>query len=229
MAYALLVSWSDRATPTAVKGRDTLGRVAAAVRFRNSQSYWEDRYLTGGTSGPGSYDRQAEYKAHFINGFVREKAIASVIEFGCGDGNQLGLAEYPRYLGIDVAPSAVRRCIEAFGADKSKSFITCDVRAFADRGRFLHADLGLSLDVVFHLVEDDVFEAYMHALFDAADRFVIIYARDREARDPGRHVRWRKYTPWIESNIKGWTLSRVEPAPQADYQDFHVFARVGAS
>jgi SAM-dependent methyltransferase len=206
----------------------TIGKLAAAVRFRNSQSYWERRYQAGGTSGPGSYALQAQYKADFLNRFVEENAVASVIELGCGDGNQLGLAAYPRYLGIDVAASAVSRCIESFGHDSSKSFVTFDLRAFADPARFLHADLALSLDVIFHLVEDEVFEAYMHALFNAADRFVIIYARDREARDPGRHVRWRKYTPWIERNIAGWKLERVEPAPLAEYQDFHVFARVGA-
>jgi hypothetical protein len=105
--------------------------------------------------------------------------------------------------------------------------MTCDLRAFADRARFLHADLALSLDVVFHLVEDEVYEAYMHALFNAADRFVIIYASDRdEAPAFKRHVRWRKFTPWIESNAAGWKLSVVKPSPVAEYQDFNVFARV---
>lgn len=210
-----------------MKARNMIGRFAAVIGFRDSQSYWEGRYLAGGTSGAGSYGPQARYKADFINGFVRENTVNSVIEFGCGDGNQLGLAEYPMYLGIDVAGPAVKRCIEVFRHDTTKSFMTCDVRAFADRARFLRADLALSLDVVFHLVEDEAFDAYMYALFNAADRFVIIYSRDRDARDPGRHVKWRKFTPWIERNVTGWELSQLEPAPVAEYQDFHVFARVG--
>lgn len=201
-------------------------RLAAAVRFRDSPTYWEDRYAAGGTSGPGSYGHQARYKADFINDFVRENAITSVVEFGCGDGNQLALAEYPRYLGIDVAPSAVERCIKSFRQDVSKSFMAYDARVFADRARFLRAELALSLDVLFHLVEDAVFDAYMRALFNAADRFVIIYARDQEVRDPGRHVRWRRFRPWIDTNAEGWELLRLEPAPLAEYQDFHVFARM---
>jgi len=210
-----------------MKWRDRAGRFAAAIRFRNSRSYWEDRYLAGGTSGVGSYAVQARYKADFINGFVRENTVASVIEFGCGDGNQLELAEYPLYLGIDVAAPAIERCIESFRDDASKSFMTYDLRTFADRARFVHADLALSLDVVFHLVEDDVYEAYMQALFNAADRFVIIYARDRdEAPALKRHVRWRKFTPWIERNASGWERCRFEPGPDPEYQDFHVFARV---
>jgi hypothetical protein len=209
-----------------MKWNDRMGRVAAATRFRNSRSYWENRYRAGGTSGVGSYEAQARYKADFLNDFVRENGVASVIEFGCGDGNQLELAEYPLYLGIDVAAPAVQRCIHSFAQDRSKSFITCDLQAFADRARFLRADLALSLDVIFHLVEDDVFEAYLHALFNSADRFVIIYARDRdEAPRLKRHVRWRKFTPWVERNVLGWELSLVEPAPVADYQDFHVFTR----
>jgi hypothetical protein len=212
-----------------MKQPNTMKRLVAAIRFRDSQSYWEDRYAGGGTSGLGSYATQAEYKADFLNRFVRENAIGTIIEFGCGDGNQLTLAEYPLYLGLDVARSAVRRCIELFGDDSTKSFMSFDARSFADAARFLHADLTLSLDVVFHLVEDEAFEAYMQALFNAADRFVVIYSRDSEAPDRGRHVRWRKFTPWIERNIAGWELSRQESAPDPEYQDFHVFTRVGAS
>jgi SAM-dependent methyltransferase len=211
-----------------VKQPGTMKRVVAAIRFRDSRSYWEERYEGGGTSGPGSYDAQAEYKADFLNRFVRENAIESVIELGCGDGNQLALAEYPRYLGLDVASSAIKLCVERFGDDDSKSFMAYDGRAFADNARFLHADLALSLDVIFHLVEDEVFEAYLRALFNAADRFVVVYSRDREAPDPGRHVRWREFTPWIAENIAGWELSHREPAPSPEYQDFHVFTRVGA-
>lgn len=39
------------------------------------------------------------------NDFVRARGIDSVIEFGCGDGAQLALAEYPAYGGIDVSPA----------------------------------------------------------------------------------------------------------------------------
>lgn len=209
-----------------MKWRDRIGRFAATVRFRDSKSYWNNRYVARGTSGVGSYALQARYKADYVNRFVQENEIGSVIEFGCGDGNQLGLASYPRYIGIDVAGPAIKRCIESFGHDPTKSFMAYDASAFADRARFLHADLALSLDVVFHLVEDDVYEAYMQALFNAADRFVVIYSRDRdESPALKRHVRWREFTPWIEKNVADWRLVHIEPAPVTEYQDFHVFTR----
>ena len=209
-----------------MKWRDRIGRFAATVRFRDSRSYWHSRYVAGGTSGVGSYALQAQYKADYVNRFVRENAVESVIEFGCGDGNQLGLADYPRYLGIDIAGPAITRCIESFRQDPTKSFMAYDARAFADRARFAHADLALSLDVIYHLVEDDVYEAYMQALFNAADRFVVIYARDRDESPPlKRHVRWRAFTPWVEKNLTNWKRTSIEPAQIAEYQDFHVFAR----
>ena len=42
------------------------------------------------------------------------------------------------------------------------------------------ADLALSLDVVFHLVEDEVFAQYMQTLIQAGNRYVIIYASDTD-------------------------------------------------
>jgi hypothetical protein len=200
--------------------------VLPAVLFRNSATYWETRYARGGTSGSGSYGRQAEYKAAFLNAFVKAKDVRTVVEFGCGDGSQLRLAEYPSYVGIDVSPTAIRLCEETFSGDPSKSFLLSDFDADAGAARSVRGDLALSLDVLFHLVEDDAYETYLRSLFNAADRFVIVYARDRAARSIAPHVRRRKFTGWIEEHLgSDWQLVRVEPAPTTGYQDFHVFAK----
>src|SRR5689334_6287087 len=86
-------------------------------RFPGSRAYWEERYRKGGDSGPGSYDRLAEFKAEVMNELISTLQIGSVIELGCGDGHQLGMIAYPRYIGLDVSASAVRRCIEQYGKD----------------------------------------------------------------------------------------------------------------
>ncbi len=65
----------------------------------SSKAYWSGHYSAGRRSGGGSYGKLAAFEAEVLNGFVRENAIGSVIEFGCGDGNQLGLSNYPAYLG----------------------------------------------------------------------------------------------------------------------------------
>ncbi|MCW2586899.1 MAG: glycosyl transferase group 1 [Frankiales bacterium] len=181
--------------------------------FVGSASYWERRYATGGDSGVGSYDQLAQFKATTLNRFVADHGVASVVELGCGDGNQLALAEYPSYIGLDVAPSAVDRCIAAFRDDPSKSFFRYDPDRFVDRQGTFRCDLALSLDVVFHLVEDAVFERYMHTLFDCGGRFVCVYSSNDEVPDIGHHVRHRHFTPWVEQHRPDWVLVERVPNP----------------
>src|SRR5687768_6622655 len=60
--------------------------IIAGLSFLNSNQYWDDRYLIGGNSGAGSYDRLAQFKADVLNKFAYDRDVSSVIEFGCGDG-----------------------------------------------------------------------------------------------------------------------------------------------
>ncbi len=195
--------------------------------FRGSALYWERNYARGGTSGPGSYNRAARAKAAFVNNFVRTREISSVIEFGCGDGHQLSLADYPRYIGLDVSRSAIGLCKRRFAADPTKSFFLYDGACFADRGGLFAADLAISLDVIYHLTEDAVFDAYMTHLFAAAARFVIVYSTNREGTGTAPHVRHRHFIPWVEAHAQGWQLLDVSPGPNhgRDRADFFTYER----
>jgi len=192
-----------------------------------SAAYWDARYRRGGHSGAGSSGRLAQFKAETVNRIVAEHGITSVAEFGCGDGRQLQLAKYPAYVGLDVSPAAVRLCSERFAADPDKRFLAAN----EDPGM---ADLTLSLDVIFHLVEDDTFHRYMQRLFARALRFVVIYASDRDATTPDAHVRHRNFSAWIMRNAPEWRLVRHVPNPypfdprapnDTSFADFHLFAR----
>jgi SAM-dependent methyltransferase len=198
----------------------------ATVSDFSSASYWEGRYRAGGHSGAGSYGRLAAFKAAFVNGFVELNAIRSVVEFGCGDGNQLSRLSVPHYTGVDVSPTVLARCRTRFPNHR-----------FVDPSRLGDvpaADLGLSMDVIFHLTEDAVFEDYMRSLFDLSADFVIIYSSDRDARTPDRHVRHRSVSAYIEHRLPVWTLlARVpniypfDPRRPHDtsFSDFMVFGR----
>ena len=179
--------------------------------FPGSQDYWVKRYAAGGNSGPGSYNELAKFKAGLLNSFVREHGVASVIEFGCGDGNQLELAEYPTYRGFDISPVAVERCRARFAADTTKSFAL--VGEYAGES----AELVLSLDVIYHLVEDHVFEAHLRAVFGSATRFVAVYSTNRDAPDDAGmpHVRHRRFTDFVQRELPGWSLLRNAQQPQA--------------
>ncbi|MCW2673805.1 MAG: glycosyl transferase group 1 [Frankiales bacterium] len=197
--------------------------------FIDSASYWESRYALGQNSGVGSYDDLAAFKAAVLNAFVAEHGIASVLELGCGDGNQLRLARYPSYRGFDVAPTAVRLCRKAFRRDRTKSFDVYDPAGFARlRPR---AELTLSLDVVFHLVEEDVFVQHLNDLFDSAERFVCVYATNEGSPDIGDHVRHRRFTDWVQEHRPEWQVLRHVPNPhrgavEGAVSDFWFFAPV---
>lgn len=197
--------------------------------FHSSGDYWEKRYRSGGTSGSGSYGKFAQFKAETLNSFVGENAIRSVIEFGCGDGNQLSLATYPRYLGIDVSGTAVALCRERHAGDRTKTFETLDEY----KGET--AELALSLDVIYHLVEDSIYEDYMRRLFDSAERFVAVYSSNTDDNHDvqGPHIRHRLFVAWVQKNAPEWALIRHIPNPypyegdgtRGSFADFFLFKR----
>ena len=197
------------------------------LAYTGSARFWEEGYVHGTTSGNGSYGALAEGKSRFLNSLVREQAVSSVIEFGCGDGNQLSLANYPSYIGLDVSRTAVRLCQRRFATDRTKSFFLYDGACFTDRANLFTADLALSLDVVFHLTEEAAFEAHLTHLFAAAQRLVVIYSTNMELAGTAPHVRHRRFTDWVQANCPGWTLAGVTKGPNSGptRADFHVYER----
>jgi SAM-dependent methyltransferase len=195
--------------------------------FRGSARYWERNYARGGTSGDGSYGALGEAKANFINSFVRDHAVQSVIEFGCGDGNQLSLASYPRYVGLDVSRTALDLCKRRFAADLTKSFFLYDGDYFVDRARVHTADMAISLDVIYHLIERSVFETYMMHLFAAGHRYVIVYATNAVVSGTAPHVRHRSFSSWVSGNCPQWRLIEEVQGPGSGVirADFFVYEK----
>ncbi len=169
----------------------------------------------GGDSGRGSRGVLAEYKAEFLSDFIITHDVTSVTELGCGDGAQISLGNYPQYTGLDVSATAVRSCVKRFADDPTKTFSVYASGAIADPRGLLTSDLAMSLDVLFHLVEQEVFELYMQDLFSMARRFVIIYASDERPESASPSVTNRSFTEWIEQNINGWKLQQHVPNPHS--------------
>jgi SAM-dependent methyltransferase len=178
--------------------------------FESSAQYWEERYQSGYNSGDGSYGDLSVYKAEFLNEFVAGHGIKSVVELGCGDGNQLKILQYPRYTGFDVSSKAIEICRAVFAEDSNKAFFqlkTSDCPITKEM-----ADLSLSLDVVYHLVEDDVFEEYMWTLFESSTKYVIVYSSDSNGENLPvfPHVKHRHFSKWVSEHIQGWELDFSE-------------------
>lgn len=201
--------------------------------FPGSENYWIKRYASGGNSGPGSYNHLAEFKAEVLNRFVTDNSISTIIEYGCGDGNQLGLVHYPSYVGFDISPAAIAVCKQVFEKDESKEFKL--MRDYDGET----AQLTLSLDVIYHLIEDDAFNSYMETLFDSSEHFVIIYSSNTDINRRGQaaHVRHRNFTKWVEVNKTYWELVQCIPnryplktdQNKESFSDFYVFERIEGS
>jgi hypothetical protein len=177
------------------------------ISFPGSKIYWIEHYNAGGNSGAGSYNELANFKAEVLNSLVKELDVQDIIEFGCGDGNQLKLAQYPSYIGFDVSQKAVSLCREIFHQDSSKKF------ELIDDYRGETAQLTLSIDVIYHLIEDYVFHQYMERLMISSNQFVIIYSTNTNFNpiDQASHVKHRVFTKWIERYAPSWKLIKHIP------------------
>ena len=201
-------------------------RPAGGGAFRGAE-YWEDRYKTGGNSGLGSYGKLAAFKAQFINTFIREHQVKRLLDFGCGDGNQAGFIEVENYLGFDVSPSALRRCRDRFKDDPRRRFLLYDSASFRAEAASFQADLAISMDVIFHLVEEEIFVRYMDELFRGATGHVIIYSTNFDRSYPAPHQVDRQFTTYLEKRMPAWELiqTQVNPYKGKEVQaDFFVYA-----
>ena len=190
----------------------------------DSAAFWEKRYASGDTSGSGSYGVLAEYKAAVLNKFVEQEHVELIVEFGFGDGNQLSMAKYPQYFGLDVSPSVFAATKTRFVNDTTKHFAIYDGRPVPG----LTADLVVSLDVLYHLIEQRVYVNYLVSLFEASSRFVIIYACDENRPQHGSHVLFRRFTDDVKFLYRDlWTLDTVLDNPHATLTPakFYVFKR----
>jgi SAM-dependent methyltransferase len=228
-----LLGNTPRLYAIAAKVRRMMAPSKQIEKFEDSQSYWLERYRTGGDSGDGSYGKLAAYKADFINGFAARNGVASVFELGCGDGNQMSLFKLPLYVGADISPDSVKAC-RARVAGKPYEFMQTD--EFERRFEPGHFDLGLSLDVTYHIIEDTHLNHYIDLLFSRAARFVLIYSSDHDAYDPAiPHIKHRKITEWVRARHPDWELLKVErnpfqKSPEAaeygSFANFHIYQKL---
>lgn len=193
-------------------------------------AYWESRYRQGGDSGRGSGGELLAFKSKIIQEFINANGINSIIDFGCGDGRLARMLQVFHYIGYDVSPTSVRMCQRKVQWGENKRFyLTKEYNGE-------HLELTMSLDVIFHLVEDEIYDAYMERLFHSADRFVIIYSsnhKEDDANYKGGHVRHRNFSLWVATRHPRWELFNFlkNPYPfkgnedEGSFSDFYFYKR----
>jgi len=170
------------------------------------KDYWDDRYKKNGHSGWGSHDKSSvNFKKDFVNKIIKEYECKSVIELGCGDGNQLMyFKDYEKYYGHDISPTIIEKNKIIFKGDNTKIFES-DVNKLLNK----KYDLALSLDVTYHLVGDDMFEEYMNNLFSLSD-IICLFTVNTEEAETISHVKHRRITDYITDNFPEYTLINTE-------------------
>lgn len=189
----------------------------------DSAKYWETRYAMGGNSGAGSYNKIGVFKAEVVNNFVKDNDVKVVMEFGFGDGQQLTRAKYPYYIGLDVSKTIFEKTSERFKDDRAKEFRLYDGHTVDG----LESDLTLSFDVIYHLVEDQVYYDYMEALFAMSTKYVIVYSSNIDGWHGAAHVLHRNNSKYIAQTFPDWKFqgSLRNRYPEKTAQDFFFYSK----
>jgi ubiquinone/menaquinone biosynthesis C-methylase UbiE len=170
--------WGELYCFRAVLKKESPSASAQKASF-DYKRFWEENYERGGNSGSGSYGVLAAFKAEIINEFIAQNKVQTVMEYGCGDGNQLSYMNYPAYLGLDIAYSSIEQCIRKFKDDHSKSFQVYRPSHFVNHA-FFTAELVVCLDVLYHIIDEDDFQKTLDDIFTSATKYVILYTKVTE-------------------------------------------------
>jgi SAM-dependent methyltransferase len=194
----------------------------------DSTAYWVDRYSNGGTSGAGSTGRLNIYKAEFLNSIIQKYQINSMLDFGCGQGSILDFLEVPEYLGFDPSPKTINLLKEKYILDSTKKFEN-NLRDLEIK------ELTISFDVIYHLIEDEVYEDYMEQLFKLSAKYVLIYSSNSDRTDSeyatAPHVKHRIFEELVPFEFKLCSYHKnqypYQPTNpnQTSWSDFFLYAK----
>ena len=152
----------------------------------------------------------------------RGGAGLSVLELGCGAGYAAGtliraVRPVKEYVGVDISRAAAERARdhirEQFGPASAEPLAEGREVTFHDYDGFsLPAavaqrtfDVVISLSVMMHLLEGELFSAYMRHLFLLSHQYVIIQGDNVDAPRVN-HMRGWRFTDWIRREAVDWGL-----------------------
>ena len=195
--------------------------------FSNSARYWEERYYYGGNSGKGSYFQKASEKADYLNAKINQFNIDTIVDIGCGDGNNLKLFEIRNYYGFDVSKTIINSNKKLFSQDQNKKFVLMDdnfektlveIRNKKETKNLIC----VSFDVIGHLVEDNIYQTHLNNFSLLNPDYLIIsnYDKDEKYDLSMPHIKQRNYSKDLINN--GWKLIEVHPTNN----DLKLFKRI---
>ena len=74
------------------------------------------------------------------------------------------------------------------------------------------ADLALSIDVIYHLVEEEVYKNYLKLLFNGSSNLVVIYSSNEEVYNPEfPHVKHRLFSEYVKKEFSDYRMIQHIP------------------
>jgi hypothetical protein len=175
---------------------------------------WKERYEKNPElgSGNGSKGELLNFKVNFLNSFIEQNNIKSVLDFGHGDLSVANKLLVDSYTGIDIFNG------DNFNIKKLK-IKKCRFDAYEDES----ADLVICLDVLYHILEDE--QTYMHHAIDKmiekSNKYIIIYAHDSLIDNYyNSHLfdsKWMQYIRKNEDIVLIFTQSDCQPGCSAKF------------
>lgn len=198
----------------------------------SSYQYWAERYINTNfknSSGNGRLKFRLRYKAKMLNKIFETYTITKIADFGCGDGLLASRLKCAKYYGIEINSEIVSNLKNKFFEKKEFEFST----KFESRWRN-KIDASISVDVIFHLVEKDVYQKYMNELFSTDAKYVIIRAYNHESQGTGRnsHILHREFLNTVKKYFPNYNLINESPPRRrhiylsdSDKNQFFVFKK----
>jgi SAM-dependent methyltransferase len=127
-------------------------KIARAFTNIYKTEYWKHGKDVGGAGTGSTADVTKTYRV-FLETFMREKKIASVVDFGCGDWEFSRLIDWRdiRYTGIDVVKHVIEKNNEVYRSDRIQFMTVEGIHEDLPKG-----DLIVCKDVLQHLANEDI-------------------------------------------------------------------------
>ena len=114
-----------------------------------------DKNIWGGGSGAGSDPQQAQVYLHFLQKYLNDPAMQSILDLGCGDWrlmSTLTIPEYKVYTGFDLVQSVIAENIKKHKKKNVNFQLIHNIQDFQSQ----HGDLLVVKDVVQHWPNDQI-------------------------------------------------------------------------
>jgi len=145
------------------------------------KGYWESRYKNGQNSGAGSYGDNADFKAMIIDRIIKDYDVESLLDIGCGDGNQISLVKSQvDYCGYDISSTTIKNCELKFKGDDRKQFHVFDPMVYNPSPAW---DMTMCLDCLFHITIEEEWLKTIECICNCAENVVLIVTNTEEIRD----------------------------------------------